>query len=116
MRDMSLYPQLISYLKLKIKAEDIRNFIQGNLLHASKDFLPDYMKEQAEYRAWLCRSCLVKKKCPHCSCKVPNMFYAPKKVCKLNKWGPFLSKNEWEIQRSKLPYFKGILNTENNDN
>ena len=60
-----------------ITFSDVGNFIQGN----SNYYLgsPAHVREQAEFRALLCRPCLIQGKCKQCGCSTPTMFYSPNK-------------------------------------
>lgn len=75
---------------------NIKNFFQGTLNHAIAKHLPEYIQEQAEMRANLCKPCTDNGSCIICKCKTPHMYYATGKVCDGGKWGEMVGKEEWE--------------------
>ena len=83
-----------------ITAQDVVNYIEGNInyLRSQSSFfkLEVHIQEQATYRSYLCIDCLEAGECKICHCITPNMFYAPKKLDKEDKWGVMLDKDEWE--------------------
>ena len=76
--------------------------LQGILIGLIARLLPKHIREQAEYRADKCRPCLAEGRCLHCTCKTPQVFYAPRKKDKLDKWGPMLNREEWEARKKQL--------------
>lgn len=78
----------------------MRNFIEGTYLHTRTD-LPLHVAEQVKYRMSLCPDCLKAQKCHSCSCKVPELFYAPHKTDAGKKWGPMLNPDQWEAFKQK---------------
>ena len=89
-------------IKLKdyFKLSNVRNFIEGswNKFKSHSNFLvlDEHIREQAVYRAMLCKECYVNESCLHCGCATPDMFFAPNKEDAKNKWGKMLSKEDWE--------------------
>ncbi len=47
--------------------------------------LPSYIKEQIEYRMYLCQDCVQLEVCPHCKCYTDILFYSATKTDGLNK-------------------------------
>jgi hypothetical protein len=90
--------------KLKLgdyfKIDNIKNFVEGkwNKFKGYSTFLrlEQHLREQAIYRAILCRECYVNEICLLCGCQTPDMFYAPAKECPDDKWKTMLSKDQWE--------------------
>lgn len=82
------------------KMSNIRNFIEGswNKFKSHSKFLTldEHIKEQAVYRAILCKDCYNNGHCLHCGCATPDMFFAPNKVDHQKKWDKMLGKDEWE--------------------
>ena len=79
--------------------KNIKNYVQGHwnqMLDKRFDHLEDHVKEQALYRANLCKHCYDNGKCTECGCKTPVMFFSPSKVDALGRWGKMLNKEEWE--------------------
>jgi len=92
--------------------------MEGNAYWIIAKILPAHYRDQAEWRAYLCKDCLETGKCKECGCKTPQMFYAPNKKDKLDKWGPMLSKKEWEKMKPTIPYFNdsnSIINDMDHD-
>lgn len=104
---------------------NIRDFVQGNyytlVYKLNSGGIPQHIKEQAVYRAMLCSDCLKNRSCPKCGCRTPNMFFAPNKVCKEQKWEEMIDDPEkWEAY--KLEYkieleldFDSLLEKEKED-
>jgi hypothetical protein len=92
---------------------NVRNFIEGTINFTKKkyNFLEPHIKEQAEYRQFLCKPCVDNLKCHGCTCKVPNLFYAQNKIDADKKWGPMVSKEEWETfkEGDKYQEYKNYL-------
>lgn len=95
-------------LKDILNSNNIRDFVGGNYLmwkdQLTNKGIPYYVKEQALYRAILCRPCLVKGKCLICECRTPNMFFSKNKVDSGGKWGKMLDVENWEAFKKE----KGI--------
>lgn len=90
---------------------NIRNYIQGtyyNFLNGH-ELTPTHIKEQAFYRASLCEDCLKQGSCPHCGCSTPALFFSPLKEDALKKWGPMVSKEEWEKSSSQEASLDAII-------
>jgi len=90
--------------KIKLKdlfnRDNIKNFIEGtwNKIKDHSEFLSldRYIREQAVYRAYLCKECYDNGSCLECGCDTPGMFYAPKKEDSLGRWGEMLTEDEWD--------------------
>lgn len=80
---------------MKITASDVKNFVQGNVNYYITR--PDYVTEQATFRAYKCQPCLKAGKCLHCGCTTPQMFFSQSKVDSAKRWGPMMSKEDWEV-------------------
>lgn len=82
------------------KASNIRDFVQGewNMFKNYSTFfkLSQHSREQALYRAVLCRPCHIKGSCIECGCSTPDLFYAPHKEDAGGKWGEMLNAEDWE--------------------
>jgi hypothetical protein len=93
--------KLSDYFKLS----NIRNFIEGswNKFKSHSNFLKleEHLREQALYRAVLCKECYKEGQCVVCGCRTPDMFYAPKKECPSKEWGEMLSKEEWDKKKGQ---------------
>jgi hypothetical protein len=89
--------------KKLINAENIRNFIEGNLnlLKQNTSFmkLKTHIQEQAIFRAAQCINCLELGQCTECGCATPGLFYAPSKEDPKNKWGKMLEEKEWQLYK-----------------
>jgi hypothetical protein len=88
--------------------KNIRNYAQGHwnkMLDARFNHLEDHIKEQALYRANLCKPCYDNGKCTECGCSTPVMFFSPSKVDAKGKWGKMLNKEQWETfkKENELP-------------
>ena len=83
-----------------LNPSNVRDFIQGNYMmwkdQLTSTGIAKHYKEQALYRALLCRPCLINGKCLICNCKTPNMFFSINKVDSDNKWGAMVEVEEWE--------------------
>jgi hypothetical protein len=79
---------------------NVRDFIEGNYMmwkdQLRNSGIAKHYKEQAIYRALLCRPCLVNGRCVECGCKTPNMFFSINKEDSQKKWGKMLEAEEWE--------------------
>lgn len=69
-------PSISDYFKYK----NIRDYVQGTYNYYFKDNIETHRREQAFYRAYLCKPCLDNGKCMHCGCATPHLFFAPNKV------------------------------------
>jgi hypothetical protein len=58
--------------------------------------LKDFQNMQILLRRKLCQSCFENKRCHGCTCKVPGLFYDPYRIDHDKKWGPMMTKNEWD--------------------
>jgi hypothetical protein len=89
-------------MKLKdiLNPKNVRNFVEGNYMmwkdQLSNVGIQKHYKEQAIYRALLCRPCLDNGRCLICKCKTPNMFFSINKEDSDGKWGKMLEAKEWE--------------------
>lgn len=87
-------------MKKAITIKDIKNYVEGNLnMYKQRSTfikLPIHIQEQAVVRAFLCAPCLKAGACSECGCSTPELFYAPKKVDEMGKWGEMYSAEEWE--------------------
>jgi hypothetical protein len=87
-------------LKDYFNPSNIRNFVEGNYMmlkdRLSQKGIHEHWKEQAIYRAMLCKPCLVNGKCTECGCKTPNLFFSSQKVDSKNNWGKMLNVQDWE--------------------
>jgi hypothetical protein len=83
-----------------LNPKNIRNFIEGNYLmwkdKLSNVGINQHIKEQAIYRALLCKDCLISGKCLECGCKTPNMFFSVNKEDSLGRWGKMLNPAKWK--------------------
>lgn len=110
-----------------LNPSNIRDFVQGNYMMLKDSLtnkgIQEHYKEQAIYRAMLCKPCLLNGSCTVCKCKTPNMFFSFHKVDAGGKWGAMMELPEWEAYKEEndikdLPNsFELIkeLNTELND-
>lgn len=105
-------------LKLKdyFSLYNIRNFFDGKwnkFKQNSKFFgLEQHIQEQAVYRASLCEQCYEAPACLECGCGSPDLFYSPKKIDALGKWGEMLPKEEWEKFKEENNIDMNSLNNE----
>lgn len=95
-----------------ITFQNVRNYVEGNIFAALEKNLPDHISEQAMYRMALCLDCLKNGRCLKCGCKTPQLFYAPMKQD--DKWGPMMSKSEWEKFKTTREYLD-VINGSNYD-
>jgi len=59
---------------------DISSFIDGNInYYFRRKDTPTHIREQILYRMLKCADCTLSKKCIHCKCPTPKMFFAPNK-------------------------------------
>lgn len=86
-------------LKDYLSMSNISNFINGTFNKLKDDFelLQPHIKEQALYRAILCKPCYDNGSCLECGCKTPDMFYSVNKTDANGKWGKMLNADAWEI-------------------
>lgn len=80
---------------------NVRNYIEGTYykLKAQNAFSTEkemHINQQALRRASLCSTCLDNQSCLYCGCDTPDAFFAPEKYDSKTKWGPMLSKEDWE--------------------
>lgn len=88
------------------------NFIQGHINENTTQ--PLHVIQQVALRAYLCPECDKLKKCTHCGCATPAMFYAPLKEDSNQRWSTFLSKNQWEALVNNIEdYYKFIKSLKN---
>ena len=89
-------------MKLKdfFNSQNIMNFLQGNYYllkyRLNDSSIEKHVKEQALYRAELCKECLEEGKCLGCNCSTPGLFFAPNKEDHEGRWGKMLSFEKWE--------------------
>jgi zinc D-Ala-D-Ala carboxypeptidase len=99
---------------MKVTPQNVTNYLQGNLKHLSSQYfdLPIHEAQQIALRAYLCKPCLNNGKCLICSCKTPEMFYAPNKLDSAGKFAQFLNKDQWETLVNNIDeyhnYIKGM--------
>jgi hypothetical protein len=83
-----------------LNPSNIRAFVEGNFMMFRDKFLdksiPKHIKEQALYRALLCRHCLIKGECIECGCTTPNLFFSKSKIDAGGKWEKMLTYSAWE--------------------
>lgn len=96
-----------------VTPKDIRNFVEGNVIYAIQDYVPEYIQEQIALRKFLCGDCLQLGKCPHCGCKTPEMFSAPKKIDKQLKWAEFLNESQWIALKNNIDRYKEFFDAAN---
>lgn len=75
-------------------AKDIASGYSNYLQETHGKGLPAYIKEQIEWRMYLCSPCLQKGQCDLCHCKTPVLFYSASKTDALKRWGPMLPPSE----------------------
>ena len=79
----------------------VYDFLQGESRVVMDTFnsLPEHIKEQVEYRTSLVEKtspeCLKDKKCVHCGCTIPDLFYADK-PCEKGCYPTMKSVKDWE--------------------
>jgi hypothetical protein len=86
----------------------IRDFVEGNYLYFNKAHNAPHINEQAFWRAWHCQDCLNAKKCRHCGCTTPNMFFSPNKTDSMNKWGKMLNEQQWETYKQNNTEYRAF--------
>ena len=64
--------------------------------------IPEHIRIQIKLRKAICNDCYNAGKCIKCSCKVPDLFYDPKRVDSLNRWGPMLSEQAFNVFLNSL--------------
>jgi hypothetical protein len=83
-----------------LNPKNIKHFIEGNYMmwkdQLTNTGIAKHYKEQAIYRALLCKPCLENGSCTECGCKTPNMFFSITKEDALGNWGEMLEQEEWE--------------------
>lgn len=94
----------------EITPNNVRDFAEGNYNYYVGNN-PKHYLEQYLYRAYLCSDCLEDGKCKACGCTTPQMFFAPRKVDKLDKWPPFF-RNEEDWEEYKTRYKEAFTVTE----
>ena len=52
--------------------------------------------EQFMYRYLQCPECLAAGVCKHCGCKIPERMHVRRDHCSELKWGPVMTKENWE--------------------
>lgn len=61
-------------------SNSIESFIDGNInYYFRRANTPEHIKEQILYRMLRCAPCTLARKCVHCKCPTPKMFFAPNK-------------------------------------
>ena len=103
----------ISKIKITdITPTNISHLIEGTVRSklAAFNHQPPHIKEQAEIRAAKCAPCLTNKSCLHCGCSTPSLFYATSRSDAKKRWGPMLSKQDWE-QFKTTPLYQQYINS-----
>ena len=70
--------------------QKIIDIYTGFTNYASKEKLPEFIKEQVLYRMELCKDCANSSHCTHCGCISPVLFFSSTKTDALGKWGPMV--------------------------
>ena len=58
--------------------------------------------EQVVYRTRQCGDCCQAGECKVCSCEMPAMALCPSGYCEANKWGSYMSPEEWEKYKQQM--------------
>lgn len=64
--------------------------------------IPEHELAQVVMRALLCKDCTDNGACKYCNCKTPDQYFDPLRSDSAGKWGPMMSKDEWEAFESNL--------------
>ena len=83
-------------MKAKITPKNILSFVTGHVLHKAEKLhdLPDYLKEQIEYRQRVCADCILLGECPVCHCPLPEKHYSYT-PCDGNRYPFLMNKKKW---------------------
>jgi len=84
--------------------QKIIDIYTGFTNYASKEKLPEFIKEQVLYRMELCKDCANSSHCTHCGCISPVLFFSSTKTDALGKWGPMVSEEEWNKYKETDEY------------
>jgi hypothetical protein len=80
----------------EITAQNIYNFIEGNIRLKTKSIQPSHIKEQIAFRLLKCKDdCTKKGKCIACGCDFPDRVYSSES-CNPDRFPNFMSGLEWE--------------------
>ena len=80
----------------EITAQNIYNFIEGNIRLRTKSIQPQHIKEQIAYRLLKCyNDCVKKGECIVCGCNFPDRAYSTKS-CNTDRFPDFMSRIDWE--------------------
>lgn len=89
-------------MKAKITLSNIKGFVQAHYRKVLEemDFLPEHIKEQAEWRLSLVKKkspeCYNNDKCIKCGCQVSAKVYEDG-ACEGNCYPKMMSKKDWEL-------------------
>lgn len=97
--------------KKKVTLQNVKSFLQGNSREILNrfDLLSDLRKEQADYRALICKdSCATE--CENCGCSVPGIWFIDRSCNYGKKFPDMMDNKEWEeFKLEKKKYKKEVL-------
>lgn len=90
----------MKYKGIEVNSNNIKSFIEGNILFQvdkKLNLLPLYKKEQVLWRMSVCKdTCMKEKKCKMCGCDVPERMYVDKPYeSRKCDYPDFMKKIEW---------------------
>ena len=84
----------------EITAQNIYNFIEGNIRLKTKSIQPSHIKEQIAYRLLKCKDdCANQGNCIICTCPFPDRAYSTES-CNTERFPDFMSKIDWELYKT----------------
>lgn len=97
--------------KKQITLQNVKSFLLGNSRDLLDRFnlLPDLVKEQADYRALVCKdSCA--KGCEYCGCSTPGIWFIDRSCNNGEKFPEMMNEEDWEeFKVEKKKYRKELL-------
>lgn len=104
-------------MKAKINLKNIKGYLQAHFRQAldDMDFLPQHIKEQAEWRIKQVASnspeCLKSDSCVHCGCQVSSKVFEDRK-CEGNCYPAMMSEEQWEdYTKPEEPFGEAVMDT-----
>lgn len=88
----------------EITPSNVKAFLEGNSKMAFDVLvgLPDYLKEQIEYRKSKCPDCLEAGVCKECGCKVPGKMYVTSSCNNGERFPDLMSESRWNEFKARM--------------